>query len=76
MAESLLILRDTYGFEEDGKTIQVSLSRDDIASLSNMTTSNAIRTISNLSSEGLLETKGRKITILDIISLEHISELG
>ena len=76
LAESLLVLRDTYGYEADGKTIRVSLLREDMASLSNMTTSNAIRTLSNLASEGNIEIKGRKISILDSTNLEHISELG
>ena len=48
LAESLLILRDTYGFEADGKTLRIPMSREDIANLSNMTTSNAIRTLSTL----------------------------
>jgi len=76
LAESILILRDTYGVEADGKTLKVYLSREDIAHLSNMTTSNAIRTLSNMSSEGILELKGRKVSILDSMALEHISELG
>ena len=76
LAESLLILRDTYGYEADGKTIRISLSREDIANLSNMTTSNAIRTLSNLASEGIIEIMGRRIGILESTNLEHISELG
>ena len=76
LAESLLVLRDTYGYEADGKTIRAFLSREDMANLSNMTTSNAIRTLSNLASEGNIEIKGRKISILDSTNLEHISELG
>lgn len=76
LAESLLILRDTYGYEADGRTIRISLSREDIASLSNMTTSNAIRTLSNLASEGNIEIQGRRISILDSTNLEHMSELG
>jgi CRP-like cAMP-binding protein len=76
LAESLLIMRDTYGYEADGKTIRVVLSREDIANLSNMTTSNAIRTLSTLASEGIIETSGRRISILDSTYLEHISELG
>ena len=58
------------------KQSRVSLSREDIANLSNMTTSNAIRTLSNLASEGIIEIAGRKISILDSNHLEHISELG
>jgi len=76
LAESLLLLCKIYGFEPNGKTIGISLPREDIAHLSNMTTSNAIRTLSNLDSEGIIEIKGRKITIIDRITLEHISELG
>lgn len=76
MSEALLILKDTYGFEEDGKTISASLSREDIANLSNMTTSNAIRTLSNMSAEGIISTKGRKITILNYTTLQHISDMG
>lgn len=76
LAESLLVLRDTYGFENDGKTINVYLSREDIASLSNMTTSNAIRTLSTLASEDIISIEGRKIMILDGLRLERISELG
>ena len=72
--ESLLILGRIYGFEGDGKTINASLSRNDIAHLSNMTTSNAIRTLSNLVSEGNISIKGRKITILDFENIERISE--
>jgi len=41
-----------------------------------MTTSNAIRTLSNMAAEGVIEIKGRKISILDNIHLEHISEMG
>jgi CRP-like cAMP-binding protein len=76
VAESLLVLRDTYGMEADGKTIRISLSREDIANLSNMTTSNAIRTLSNLASEGVIGMEGRRIRILDIKNLDRISELG
>jgi len=74
LVESLLMLGEIYGYEADGKTITASLSRDDIAHFSNMTTSNAIRTLSNLASEGIIGIKGRKITILDIAALERISE--
>jgi len=76
IAESLVILRDTYGFENDMKTIKVLLSREDLAHLSNMTTSNAIRTLSNMSTEGIIGIKGKRISILDNNMLEHISEIG
>lgn len=76
LAESLLFLKETYGFEDDGATINVYLSREDIANLSNMTTSNAIRTLSTFASEGVISIDGRKIKILDLTKLERISDLG
>lgn len=76
LAESLLFLKDTYGFEEDNLTIKVYLSREDLANLSNMTTSNAIRTLSTFAGEDVIELDGRKIKILDLKRLERISELG
>jgi CRP-like cAMP-binding protein len=76
LAESILLLRDTYGLDADGRTIRVHLSREDIAHLSNMTTSNAIRTLSNLATERIIDIDGRKIIILNIQKLEEISESG
>ncbi len=76
LAESLLFLKDTYGIDEDGFTIKVYLSREDIANLSNMTTSNAIRTLSTFASERIIALDGRKIKILDMEALEKVSELG
>jgi CRP-like cAMP-binding protein len=74
LVESLLMLCKIYGFEADGKTINARLSRNDIAHLSNMTTSNAIRTLSNLAAEGNIKIKGKKITILNFDNLGQISE--
>jgi len=76
LAESLIVLRDTYGFENDGKTIKASVSREDLASLSNMTTSNAIRTLSVFATEEVIALEGKKIRIIDVGRLEKISSLG
>lgn len=76
LAESLLLLKEKYGWENDGATLKVYLSREDIANLSNMTTSNAIRTLSTFSGEKVIAIDGRKIRILDIHRLEKISKQG
>jgi len=75
LAESLLFMIDTYGLEED-KTINIYLSREDLANLSNMTTANAIRTLSNFVVEKVLAIDGRKIKVLDEDKLRKISSLG
>jgi CRP-like cAMP-binding protein len=76
LAESLLFLAETYGFEDDNKTIKVYLSREDIANLSNMTTSNAIRTLSTFVAENVLYLNGRKITVTNYEELKKISAMG
>lgn len=76
LAESLIFLKETYGLEEDGATISIFLSREDLANLSNMTTSNAIRTLSNFASEKLIAIDGRKIKIMNEDELKRISRIG
>lgn len=76
LAESILFLVDTYGLEEDGATLKVYLSREDLANLSNMTTSNAIRTLSSFSQEGVIALEGRRISVIDFSELDKISNLG
>lgn len=76
LAEALLVLADTYGFEADGETLNVYLSREDLANLSNMTTSNAIRTLSGFALEDVIKLCGRKIKIVNRKSLDEISSLG
>lgn len=76
LAESLIFMRDNYGLEEDGATINVYLSREDLANLSNMTTSNAIRTLSMFVSERVIAMDGRRIKVIDEDRLRKISRLG
>lgn len=76
LAESLLFLKESYGLEEDGSTLSIYLSREDLANLSNMTTSNAIRTLSNFATERLITIDGRKIKIIDEEKLKKISKIG
>jgi CRP-like cAMP-binding protein len=76
LAESLLFLKESYGLEEDGATINIYLAREDLANLSNMTTSNAIRTLSTFADERIIAVDGRKIKIIDEERLRKISRLG
>ena len=62
--------------EEDGATICIYLSREDLANLSNMTTSNAIRTLSMFVNEHVIAMDGRKLKIIDEERLRKISKMG
>ncbi|MGN0049388.1 MAG: Crp/Fnr family transcriptional regulator [Bacteroides sp.] len=76
LAEALLFLKESYGLEEDGSTLSIYLSREDLANLSNMTTSNAIRTLSQFATEHLIAIDGRKIKLIDEDKLKKISKIG
>ncbi len=76
LAEALVVLRDNYGFEDDGLTLKIYMAREDLANLSNMTTSNAIRTLSTFVNEKLIAVDGRRIKILNETQLRKISKFG
>ena len=76
LAESLIFLRDNYGLEEDGCTLSLYLSREDLANLSNMTTANAIRTLSTFAKEKIVAIDGKKIKLINMEALEQINRLG
>lgn len=76
LADALLTLKQNYGVDEDGATLSMYMAREDLANLSNMTTANAIRTLSDFQKEGLISIDGRKIKILDEKSLLHTSKVG
>jgi len=73
MADSILYLKKIFGVLEQTNTIDVKLTRQEMASLSDMTLSNAIRTLSAFCKENVISLKGRKLTILDEGSLQRIS---
>lgn len=76
LAEALVVLIDNYGYEDDGITLKIYLSREDLANLSNMTTSNAIRTLTSFVNDHLIIVDGRNIKIVDEPQLRKISKFG
>ncbi len=76
LAETLLSLVDVYGYGEDGRTLNIRITREDIANLSNMTTSNAIRTLSAFADEGLVSLQGKSIELTNLEKLRTVSRNG
>ena len=74
LAETLLYLAHYFGLKDDGQTLSVDLSREDLANFSFMTTANAIRTLSAFASEKLVELKQREIKLLDIEQIRFVRE--
>ncbi len=76
LAEALIVLLDNYGYEDDNCTLRIYMAREDLANLSNMTTSNAIRTLSAFVNERILLVDGRRIKIINEAQLRKISKFG
>ena len=76
LAEALILMLENYGYEADGQTLNIFMAREDLANLSNMTTSNAIRTLSAFVQEKIIIVDGRRIKIVDEQALRNISKFG
>lgn len=63
LAEVLLILKETFGENEEG-FLEVKLTREEIASFVGTATESVIRLLSEFKKDGLIELKGRNIKIL------------
>lgn len=75
MAYILLYLKKSVGRFDGRWYIDVDLRREDLAGMADMTTANAIRTLSAFVSEGLITLDRRKIIINDVEGLRRISEI-
>ncbi|MBK8471194.1 MAG: Crp/Fnr family transcriptional regulator [Sphingobacteriales bacterium] len=71
VAEALLFFKAVYGMESDQKTIQIKLSREEIADYVGTSTETAIRFLSELNSDKIIATEGKKIRILDLARLQR-----
>lgn len=69
IAEALILLINTYGFKEDKLTINVKLSRLEIASLAATTQETTIRTLAKMEKEGFLILNKKEIQIPDFNKL-------
>lgn len=76
LAEALIVLKDNYGYEDDNSTLRIYMAREDLANLSNMTTSNAIRTLTCFVNEKIITVDGRRIKIINESMLRKISKFG
>lgn len=75
VAETILMLKQFYGMEKDEKTINVSLSREDLANLVGTATETLIRSLSEFKKKEIIDLKGKKIIILNPRVLEKIANI-
>jgi CRP-like cAMP-binding protein len=73
LAEILLQIAGDFGVEHDG-TLKLNLTREDMSNFVGTATETLIRLISDLKNEGLIESKGRKIKLLNPDKLRKLAE--
>jgi len=70
LALQLVVIREKYKKDfEPGRPIEINMSREDLASLVGTAREHVVRTLSDFKNEGMIETRGRKIIVLDIKKL-------
>lgn len=75
LAETLLMLKEFYGTEDDHHTLRSKLSREDIANYIGTATETVIRYLSEFAKEGMIVLDGRKIRIVDTAALREAARL-
>jgi CRP-like cAMP-binding protein len=73
LADALLLIYDMYGTLSDGKTLNCTMKRAELAAMSNMTTANVIRTLSGFEKEKLVRLIKKQIKIIDIKRMKQAS---
>jgi CRP-like cAMP-binding protein len=73
LAETLLNLHKKFGTSTEN-TIDIHLSREDIANIIGTATESAIRLLSELKKKKIIEFKGKDISILNSIELDKIAQ--
>lgn len=75
IAETILMLKEFYGTENDGETIKAPLSRYDIAGIAGTARETATRLLSELKQENIIDFDAKKIRITNSQELILIANL-
>jgi CRP-like cAMP-binding protein len=74
LALQLIVIREKYKVNfEPGMPVEINMGRDDLANLVGTARENVVRILSEFKAEGTVETKGRKIIVLDVKKLIEIA---
>lgn len=74
LALSLLILKDKYRVNgQKDNPVEIVLPREDLANIIGVALETLVRLLHNFKDEGLIETEGRKIRILDLKGLVKVA---
>jgi CRP-like cAMP-binding protein len=74
LALQLIVLREKYKVNfQAGMPVEINMSRNDLASLVGTARENVVRVLSEFKDDKILETKGRKIIVLNVDMLIKIA---
>lgn len=76
LALQLIVIREKYKVNfEPGLPVAINISRDDLASIVGTARENVVRILTEFKKDQILETKGRRIIVLDVSRLIEIANL-
>lgn len=74
LAEVLLLLKESFDLD-NSNTLQISLTREELANIVGTATESVIRLLSEFKQDKLIELQGRKIKLLDVKTLTKVANL-
>lgn len=77
LAETLMMIKEFYGCEDDGATLRGNIKREDLANIAGTAAETVIRLLSEFKKEQIIELSGKKIKILDpqkLLRIAHVAD--
>jgi len=74
LAEVLLLLKDNFDLDNTN-TLQISLTREELANMVGTATESVIRLLSEFKQDKLIDLQGRRIKFLDVAKLNRVANL-
>lgn len=75
LAETLLMLKEYYGVEDNDNSLNITITREEIANIVGTATETVIRLMSDLRKEGMIKLDGKKIKIVKSDALLKLANL-
>ena len=75
LAEALLMLKEYYGVEDNDNSLNITITREEIANIVGTATETVIRLMSDLRKEGMIKLDGKRIKIVKSDALLKLANL-
>lgn len=75
LAQGILLLKESYGLEGDNATLNILMTREDIANIVGTARETVIRLLFELNREGVIALEGKKIKIVDLNKLLRLANI-